>query len=626
MIGGDPATAPRNGAASSSDADIAGALRELGILLRALRRSRYFWICVLLASGIVAVICLNMVGQVRLNVWQGDFFDALEQRNLAHLLHQTLVFFLIIAVLLALVVGETWQRQILEVRAREWLTRDLLDEWVKGKRPYLLAFAGEISSNPDQRMQADALHLTELTLGLGIGLLRSSLLLASFLGVLWVLSEGVVLPGGLHVPGYLVWCALAYAVTGSVLTWWVGRPLIGINSERYAREAELRFALVRISENAEAIALHGGEGDERRALDRPVAAVVAITRRLANAIARLTWITSGYGWLALIVPLLVAAPGYFQGSLSFGGLMMTVGAFNHVQAALRWFVDNFPGIADWRATLLRVASFREALPELDEMADTSGRIAYSEHEGGEVVFDELRVNLLDDQVEFEQPRVELQPGERLLILGRRGVGKSIMFRAMAGIWPWGEGSIQVPPRARLMFIPQRPYLPLASLRAALAYPNGSGRLDDEVVQGALERVGLGHLAPRLDEDHRWDRELTLEEQQRVILARLLLHHPSAVFLDEALSALDADHRGLMRAIFDEELAGTTVVGISSGPGDDDFYSRSIRLRRRRGAARLRPAGVLAGMKRRRASAAGPETPPATRIKPGAVDEVRSGRR
>lgn len=619
----DASFAPHS--ARTRDAGIAGALRQLSVLLRALRQSRYFRPCTLLAVGIVAVICINMVGQVRLNAWQGDFFDALEQRQLQELLNQVLVFIVIIAVLLALVVSETWLREILEVRAREWLTRDLLDQWVCGKRPYLLAFAGEISDNPDQRMQADALHLTELTIALGIGLLRSSLQLMSFLGVLWVLSANVVFGEDLHIPGYLVWCALAYAVTGSWLTWRVGRPLIGINAERYAREAELRFALVRISENAEAIALYGGERDERHALERPVEAVVGITRRLANALARLTWITSGYGWLGLIVPVLVAAPGYFQGSLSFGGLMMAVGAFNHVQAALRWFVDNFPGIADWRATLLRVASFREALPDLDKLAETSGHIDYAEHERGSVLLDGLRVTLLDGKVELDQPRVELQAGERVLILGQRGVGKSAMFRALAGIWPWGEGAIRMPSRTGVTFLPHRPYLPISSLREALTYPNHSERIADDAVEAALVRVGLVHLTPKLDQDKRWDRELTLEEQQRLTLARLLLRRPRVVFMDEALGALDVEHRDLMRSIFEDELAGATVVSIGSGPMEDHFYDRRIHLRRCPNAPGLR-AGEGPADIRPQVSTEAELAARAARTRPDPVDELRSGQR
>jgi putative ATP-binding cassette transporter len=254
---------------------------------------------------------------------------------------------------------------------------DDLGERMLHEDAYLLAFAGEIGVDPDQRMQADAQHLSELSAELSIGLLRATLLLLSFVGVLWLLSDDVVFvldARSFTIPGYLVWCALAYALSGSWLAWLVGRRLIAINAERYNREAKLRFALVRISEHAEGISLHAGEADERRALDEPVESVVSTTCRLANGLARLTWITSGYGWLGLVIPIFVASPGYFTGSLSFGGLMMVVGAFNQVQQALRWFVDNFARIADWRATLLRVVDFREALPATEAMSEKAGRI------------------------------------------------------------------------------------------------------------------------------------------------------------------------------------------------------------------------------------------------------------
>ena len=245
------------------------------------------------------------------------------------------------------------------------------------KRVYMLGFAGEIGVNPDQRIQQDAQHLTDLTTILAIGLLQSSLLLVSFAGVLWVLSDQVVFDfgnGPVTIPGYMVWCALAYSLGGSLLAWHVGRPLIPLNAERYAREADLRIALVRISEHADGIALHDGEADERRLLNEPVDGVVTMMARLANGLARLTWITSGYGWLAMVVPIVVAAPGYFGGHMSFGTLMMVIGAFNQVQGSLRWFVDNLPQIADWRATLGRVVAFREALAAVDSIGADTGRI------------------------------------------------------------------------------------------------------------------------------------------------------------------------------------------------------------------------------------------------------------
>ena len=273
----------------SFDAVDASALRQLFSLLRVLSVSRHRRRVGLLAVGIVVVIGANMLGQIRLNVWQGAFYDALEQKNLDAFVNQLIVFLVIVGGLLTLVVTETWLREMLEVRLREWLTHDLIDEWLAPKRAYFLAFAGDIGANPDQRMQADCQRLTEFSADLGIGLLRSALLLMSFVGVLWWLSDQVLFAVGedrFTIPGYLVWCALAYALSGSWLTWRMGRPLIHLNAERYAREAELRFALVRVNEHAEGIALHGGEADERDSLDKPIEGVVEITRQLAYKLAR----------------------------------------------------------------------------------------------------------------------------------------------------------------------------------------------------------------------------------------------------------------------------------------------------------------------------------------------------
>ena len=290
---------------------------------------------------------------------------------------QLMIFLVIAGGLLVLVVAQTWLQQMITVRLREWLSHDLLDQWLAPKRAYLLSFAGEIGVNPDQRIAQDALHAAELTAILGVGLMQSTLLLVSFVGVLWILSANVVFEVGGHsfgVPGYMVWCAIIYALGGSLLAWRIGRPLIPLNAERYQRESDLRFALVRVNEHADGIALHGGEDDERRLLDEPVNRVMTMMVSIAGGIARLTWITSGYGWLAIVAPIIVAAPGYFDGELSFGALMMVVGAFNQVQSSLRWFVDNLAQIADWRATILRIAAFRDALPMVDAIGKETGHI------------------------------------------------------------------------------------------------------------------------------------------------------------------------------------------------------------------------------------------------------------
>jgi putative ATP-binding cassette transporter len=300
---GDPAQSV--GAGRANDAAVAGSrgkglIAQLASLLAALSASRYRNRLALLAAGIVVVICANSVGQIWLNVWQGSFFDALEQRDLATFGGQLLVFCLIVGALLVLVVAQTWLKEMLQVHVREWLTHDLLDRWLAPKRAYLLAHAGEIGSNPDQRVHEDTRHLVDLSTNLAVGLLQATLLLLSFVGVLWVLSAQVVFAVGdrsFGIPGYMVWCALAYAIGGSWLAWRVGRPLIELNATRYAREAELRFGLVRISEYAEGIALHGSESQERRSLDRTIDRVVTVMRELASGLARLTWGDLGL-WLA----------------------------------------------------------------------------------------------------------------------------------------------------------------------------------------------------------------------------------------------------------------------------------------------------------------------------------------
>ena len=551
-------------------------------LLRALgaspARKRLVW----LAVAIVVAVCANAVAQIRLNDWRGAFFDALEQRQFDEFVYQLGVFLIVVSILLALGVAETWVREVMTVRLREWLTHDLLGEWLHPKRAYLLGFAGPIGVNPDQRMQEDARHLSELSADLANGLLRSALLLVSFIGVLWLLSAQVVFTVGdatFGVPGYLVWCALIFALGGSWLTWRVGRPLIALNAERYAQEAELRFQMVRVSECAEGIAMHGGERDEHKTLSNTLEHVVDVTLRLANGLARLTWVTGGYGWLALVVPILVAAPGYFQGTLSFGGLMMVVGAFNQVQQALRWFVDNFPRIADWRATLLRVATYRDALRDLELQGEDVGRIERIENEREELEFTDLTVHLASGHAELDQAQIRVSPGDRVLIVGEPGSGKSTLFRAMAGLWPWGTGTIRLPVTSSIMFLPQRPYLPVGTLRATLAYPASSDGFEVDALQGVLERVGLKRLADSLDENGRWDKRLSLDEQQRLVFARLLLHCPRFVFLDDVTSALDEEHKELLASILDGELSESAVVNVSRETARSDFYGRTLYLRR-----------------------------------------------
>ena len=556
------------------------AARESLTLLRSLWHSASRLRISLLAAGIVVVLVGNMIGQVRLNNWNGAFFDALSQRNLPGLGNQLLVFLAIIAVLLALVVGQTWMQQMLKVRLREWLTHHLLDQWLVRGRAYRLGLAGQLGVNPDQRIEEDTRKLTELSAGLGVGLLQASMLLVSFIGILWALSSQLAFTvGGYHIsiPGYMVWCALAYALIGSLLTWRVGVPLIGLNAELYAREAELRFALVRVSESAESIALFHGEQDERRQLEGNLKRVIGTMGDLSGALSRLTWITSGYGWVAIVVPIVVASPGYFSGSLSMGGLMMVVGAFNQVQSSLRWFVDQFPSIADWRATLHRVSAFKAAVDEVDRIDDAVERISLVPHPDGTLAFDGVSVLLSDGRVVIQEATVEIGHGERVLIIGESGAGKSTLFRALAGLWPWGGGTIYLPDTGSMMFMPQRPYLPLGTMRAAITYPDAPDAFDTAAVEAAVKRVGLAEFLPMLDFEGRLDKSLSLGQQQLIGFARLLLHKPGWVFLDEATSALDEVSQRRVMSIFDHELRGATVVSIGHRPGLEAFHTRVLHL-------------------------------------------------
>jgi vitamin B12/bleomycin/antimicrobial peptide transport system ATP-binding/permease protein len=529
----------------------------------------------LLTVATITAIIATVVGQVRLNAWNKPFYDAIQQKDLPTFFRQLLVFLTIAAILLVLNVAQAWLREMIKLSSRQWLSIDLFDEWLKSRRAFLLA-STDIGVNPDQRLHEDARHLTEISVDLGVGLFQALLLLASFIGVLWLLSETVVFSLGGHtfsIPGYMVWCALIYAATGSWLTWRVGRPLVGLDSERYAREADLRFALVQASEHAEGIALYNAESEERHHLESELRKVLAVMRQIVGATARLVAITSGYGWIAIVAPILMAAPVYFGGKLSFGELMVVVGAFYQVQQSLRWFVDNFGGIADWRATLLRVMSYRHALLAVDELKERGDRITYLEPQPDNISCENLKISLPNGLAELAEKKVEIAAGERVLIIGKPGGGKSTLFRAFAGLWPWGKGTLRLPPRSATMFLPQQPYVPPGSLRHALASPDDPSRFADADLIAALERAGLGRRTQSLDRTTRWEKELAIDEQKKLAFARLLLHKPKWIFSDQAIDLRDET----IVSILEKELAQTAVVEITSEEQMDGLYKRTLHL-------------------------------------------------
>lgn len=576
-----PREATTSAGSDKFDPETRSVVRDVRQLCAGFWSSRHGKPIALLLGAIVTVIIINMFGQVWLNRWNGAFFDAIEVRDTAEIQRQLVRFVGIVACLLVLVVAQTWLHETTKLRVREWLTTHLFDVWLVAGRPYRLGASGDTGSNPDQRMQEDARHLSELSTNLGIGFIHQLLLLTTFIGVLWQLSRDVVFDiAGVHIaiPGYMVWCAVIYALVGSFLTWAVGRRLIGLNAARYAREAELRYSLVRVSERAEAVALYRGETGERRNLDVALGNVLSTTRALIFALARLTWITSGYGWLAIVVPAIVALPGYLQGQLTLGGLMVVIGAFNQVQQALRWFVDNTAAIADWRATLFRVAVFDQSLRKLDECETCIDQIHLANHPNGYLLFDNVTILTAFGKVVIANANEEIRTGERVLIVGDSGAGKSTLFRAVSGLWPWGNGRILLPPRASMMFMPQHPYLPLGTLRAAACYPDTAQKFDDKLVKAAFERVSLQDLIPSLDVEERWDRVLSQGQQQLLAFARLLLHKPQWVFLDEATSALDLDNQAKVMAMFEHELKSATVISIGHRPSLEQFHSRHLQLK------------------------------------------------
>jgi len=553
---------------------------DLAMFARVLRRAEGArWVlAIFVASSLVTIA--SMLGQVRLNEWNGQFFDAVSRKDLSAFVHFVWTFLVIIAALMIITVVQTFLQERLKFRLREWISRHFLAEWLKPMRVYQLNITGRGAHRPDQRIQEDTRLLGDYTADLGCGIVHSLVQIMAFVGVLWALSAHVtfkVAGYDVAIPGYMVWCALAYAVIGSGLTWLVGRPLIRLNSERYAREAEFRFALVRVNESGESIALQSGEKDEREHLEAALAAVVDTMRRLSTSLAQLTWITSGTGWLSIVVPILVAAPAYFGGSLTLGGLMMVSGAFAQVQGAMRWFVDNFSRLADWRAAIYRAASFREALDDLPAIEKGSEKINRALHPEGHLAFESVKIHLPDGHIVIEDANVTVTAGERVLIVGVTGAGKSTLFRAVAGLWPWGSGTILTPPPDAMAFLPQHPYLPLGTLRNALSYATAPDTFSDAQVRQALERCDLGHLIAKLDQVERWDRELSLGEQQRLAFARLLLHRPSWVFLDEATAALDEESQDRVMGLFNDELSNTTLLSIGHRPDLAAYHTRTLQF-------------------------------------------------
>src|SRR5882724_10356493 len=461
--------------AAAEEAAASGLGRQMGMMIRALRGSPVAKRLVILVTSVIVVIVATSYGQIQLNRWNKPFYDALSRRDLHDFVYQLGVFFVIATAILILNVAQRWLVEMLKLKLRQGIVHDLLRDWMLPRRAFWLANAGgPMGVNPDQRMHEDARKLCELSADLGTGLLQAGILFGIFAGVLWTLSSGFAVrfhDRDYEIPGFMLWAAVTYALLGSVLSYWVGRSLISRNSDRYAREADLRFSLVRINEHLDGISLAAGEEDERRRVEMHLDNVLAATRRLVRGLTNLTWVTAGFGWITIVAPILVAAPLYFSGKISFGGLMQAAAAFTQAQSSLRWFVDNFSIIADWRASLTRVVSFLNDTSTTQDMQDFQSRITYMDGEAGSITIEDLDIVSPAGSDMLKERKVVVKTGERVLIVGAPGTGKTLLFRALAGLWPWGAGTVTRPKDEMMLYLPRgTPYLPRGTLKEVLAYP------------------------------------------------------------------------------------------------------------------------------------------------------------
>jgi putative ATP-binding cassette transporter len=535
------------------------------------------------ARGLLAAIVSLTLGLVYVNVlfsnWNNRFYDALQLHDFSAFLRELGYFCGLATAFIVIAVYQTYLSQMLEIRWRRWLTDQYLDDWLQGHAHFHLQVSGHKSDNPDQRIADDLRLFVEATLSLSLGLLSSAVTLASFASILWRLSGTLVIPlGTSHValPGYLLWAGLIYAVVGTWLTHVIGRPLIRLNFQQQQFEANFRFSLVRLRENAEGIALYAGEREETRSLGERFADVVANWWGIMRRQKRLTWFTAGYSQVAIVFPILAAAPRYFSRAVQLGVLMQTAQAFGQVQSALSWFVTAYTQLAQWKATTDRLTTFRTALASARAQAAAS-EITWRRSAHSGISTRELQLALPSGAALLAVPDTEVGAGETLLVTGRTGVGKSTLLRAIAGIWPFGRGTIDTPRREDMLFLPQRPYLPVGPLRSVLTYPQPPSELDDGAVCEAMTACGLAHLAPRLDEAGNWALSLSPGEQQRNAFARALLQRPRWLFLDEATSALDEETETRLYELVKRRLPETAIISIGHRSALAAFHDRSVEL-------------------------------------------------
>ncbi len=534
----------------------------------------------LLTVATIALVVANIAVQYGVNRWNRFFFNALEQHQSNIVLSAIGLFAVLAVASSAISVFQLIARMKLQVYWRRWLSERLAVRWLGDQRFYRLGIAAPDMDAPEFRIAEDARVATEPVVDFGSGIMNAVLTAVVFFGVLWTVG-GSADVFGVTVPGFMVIAAILYSglMSGSMVLF--GRPLIHRIEAKNAAEARLRTEMGRVRENAESIALIGGEADETRGLRLTLDLLVAAWNRQIKQLARMTWLMGSNWAVAPVFPLLLEAPNYLAGSMTLGDLMQTAAAFVQVQVALNWLFDNYPRIAEWLASAGRVTGLWAAFVKLDASVGTGAadRIMIGESPDRTLKLVGLSVAQHNGRVMIDEADTSVAPGDRVLLTGESGTGKSTLIRAIAGLWPWGSGQVLLPAGARVAFLPQRAYIPHGTMRDVLKYPLAAVDVPDEVLSAALERCGLGHLAGRLGDEDRWDKQLSGGEQQRIGFARLLIQRPDLVIMDEATAALDVGSQASMMELFRDELREATVISVGHRPELEEYHTRKLSLRR-----------------------------------------------
>jgi putative ATP-binding cassette transporter len=546
----------------------------------------------LFSIGLLLLIVGHVGFQYGINVWNRAIFDAIEKRDSATVYYLAAVFFPLAIGSVLLGVAQVFARMGIQRRWRAWLTNAVISRWLANGRYYQLNLVGGDHKNPEYRIAEDLRIATDSPVDFVAGVTSAFLSAATFIVVLWTIGGAltVTLAGStITIPGFLVIAAVIYAAIASGSIMAIGRSFVQVSEDKNQAEAEYRYVLTRVRENGESIALLGGEEEERDGIDKTFSKVLRQWARLAGQHMRTTLVSQGSGLIAPVVPLLLCAPKFLDGSMSLGQVMQAASAFTIVQTAFGWLVDNYPRLADWNACARRIASLMMSLDGLEraEQGDGFGRIERGETEGDAMLsLNDLSVTLDDGTAVVGETEIVIDPGERVLVAGESGTGKSTLVRALAGLWPWGGGSVNFHPDRRLFMLPQKPYIPSGTLRRAIAYPGAADDWTIERIGEALHKVGLDHLKEKIEEEGPWDQTLSGGEKQRLAFARLLLHNPDIVVLDEATSALDEKSQDKMMEMVIGELPNATIVSVAHRAELEAFHSRKIVLERRKGGAKL----------------------------------------